>query len=531
MQLKYLNSRTWLLTLCVSFNFIQSLAQPENVTLHHSLNALYLDQLYNLDSSVHTSMRPFLRSEFNPKIDADMDRGLFLIKRKEKIEKDILEITPLINLMIGADSWKNSISKKTELNYHLSNGLSVDVAPGDKFFVNVNYMFAYSVYPRYFREASRADLALQGYGALNRSGDAFYNHYLEGYASYSPNHIFNFQTGYGRNFIGEGYRSMLLSDYANNYPYFKISTKVWKLKYTNLYSMQFDTDLYSTLFNTNGETPPFSTFNSKFSSSHYLSLNIGRRLNVGLFESVIWRGRDSTYNRSFDVNYLNPVIFFRPVEYSVGSPDNVLLGLNMSYILFKGNLVYGQLLLDEFLLKEIRAGNGWWANKYGVQLGIKSFYKKFNYQFEINTARPYTYTHSAIEQNYGHFNLPLAHPLGANFEEYLGILRYRFDNIQLEGVLIYGRIGSPLALENNGSYIFRSNQDRENEYGNKTLQGNLNEVVTGRGVFRYFVNADRGKSFSLSVQYRNQRITNLTQNSLQFMVGFRTDLFNRYLSY
>ena len=36
-----------------------------------------------------------------------------------------------------------------------------------------------------------------------------------------------------------------------------------------------------------------------------------------------------TYNRGYEISYLNPIIFYRPVEYSMGSnKGNALMGLN-----------------------------------------------------------------------------------------------------------------------------------------------------------------------------------------------------------
>ena len=62
--------------------------------------------------------------------------------------------------------------------------------------------------------------------------------------------------------------------------------------------------------------------------------------------------------------------------------------------------IYTQFLLDEFLLDEIRAGNGWWANKYSWQLGVKVNNPKSFYRLEFNLARPFTYSHGSEKQNY-----------------------------------------------------------------------------------------------------------------------------------
>ena len=72
---------------------------------------------------------------------------------------------------------------------------------------------------------------------------------------------------------------------------------------------------------------------TKYSASHYLTVNIGKRWSVGLFESVVWAAQDAAGERNFDWAYMNPIIFYRPAEYSIGSPDNITMGANMKYIL------------------------------------------------------------------------------------------------------------------------------------------------------------------------------------------------------
>ena len=127
--------------------------------------------------------------------------------------------------------------------------------------------------------------------------------------------------------------------------------------------------------------------------------------------------------RNFDVNYLNPIIFFRPIEYNIGSSDNSFFGVNLKATIFKRHILYSQLILDEFLLEEIRNNNGWWANKYGFQFGYKSFdlfeLNGLGFQLEFNSVRPFTYSHLSSLQNYGNANHSLAHPLESNFRELL----------------------------------------------------------------------------------------------------------------
>jgi hypothetical protein len=135
----------------------------------------------------------------------------------------------------------------------------------------------------------------------------------------------------------------------------------------------------------------------------------------GFFDAVIWK-TDSLGSRGFEFSYLNPIIFLRPVEASLDSPDNMMLGANVKYKVFSRTSLYGQLLLDEFKLNEIKAGNGWWGNKHAFQLGLKSYsvgIKNLNLQAELNYVRPYTYQHRSTLQNYAHYNQALAHPYGS----------------------------------------------------------------------------------------------------------------------
>ena len=68
------------------------------------------------------------------------------------------------------------------------------------------------------------------------------------------------------------------------------------------------------------------------------------KLNIGLFETVIW---DNANDRGFDVNFVNPLIFYTAIEFATSSrAGNALLGASLKYK-FKNITLYYQLLLDE----------------------------------------------------------------------------------------------------------------------------------------------------------------------------------------
>ena len=348
------------------------------------------------------------------------------------------------------------------------------------------------------------------------------NHYnyvdVRGRLSYTPNAIFNFQCGLDNQFIGEGNRSLLLSDYATPYPFAQIRTKFWRVEYTVLYQfMREKTDL---------------GWKSKNEATHYLSLNVAKWLNLSVFETVIFKAKDTLLNRGFEAEYLNPVIFYRPQEYSLGSSDNVLLGFNISSK-FKGQTIYSQVMLDEFFLKEIRARSGWWANKFGIQFGVKGRFKsvagKFFYRAEYNFVRPYTYAHIDETQNYGNQGHALAHPYGSSFHEILGELKWQNKSFLLKLFASYYLIGSDINGENYGSNIYQSYNFRPFEYGHFAGQGKGINGMKCLITFDYRILP----KWNMHAFLENHLNYNTLVSEIQYVpvLGVRSMLWNDYRNY
>lgn len=275
------------------------------------------------------------------------------------------------------------------------------------------------------------------------------------------------ELGHGRHFIGNGMRSLLLSDFSNNYFYLKFNTRVWKLNYQNIFA-----ELSAVSAN---QLPGDLLLNKKYMASHYLSFRPRKNFEMGVFESVVFARQNQ-----FELQYLNPVIFYRMVEQILGSPDNAMIGLNVTYDIKNRIRVYGQLLLDELNLGLFKK-DGWWGNKHGLQAGMKYLdvmgIKRFDIMAEYNMVRPYTYSHDRAEEgivisNYTHYNSPLAHPLGSNFRE--GLLRavYRgLPRLNLELDLAYIQQGNNVDGINYGSDPRIINTSRLYDYNNELLQG------------------------------------------------------------
>ncbi|MBD2724539.1 capsule assembly Wzi family protein [Hymenobacter armeniacus] len=304
--------------------------------------------------------------------------------------------------------------------------------------------------------------------------------------TYAAGKHINLQLAHDRNFIGNGYRSLILSDYSTPYFFLKINTRVWKFNYQNLFAEL-----------TAQKEQDDQVYPKKYMALHHLSFDVTPNFNIGVFESTILGGRgvDSTIvngrivrqRKGFELQYLNPVIFYRAVEQQVGSADNAILGLDFKWNIAHTAQLYGQLVLDEFKISEVRAGNGWWGNKQAFQLGGKYIdvagLRNLDLQVEFNYVRPYTYQHEDIYTNYQHYQQPLAHPMGANLAEILGVLSYQpLPRLMLVGKAFYSEQGLDVSIgdvkgDNYGGNVLKSYNTRVSEYGNKTAQGNKSRLL------------------------------------------------------
>ncbi|HMD00460.1 MAG TPA: capsule assembly Wzi family protein, partial [Ferruginibacter sp.] len=304
---------------------------------------------------------------------------------------------------------------------------------------------------------------------------------------------------------------------GNSYLFLKLNTKIWKFNYQNLFMELMPQ------FKKVGDT----LLDRKYAAMHHLSMNVTKWLNIGVFEGVIF-GRK---NR-FDFQYLNPIIFYRSVEGNVGSPDNALVGLD-----FKANVahraqVYGQFLLDEFILSKIKNDPTNWVNKWGVQLGVK-YVDAFNIrnldlQFETNRVRPFTYSHGDTIANYTNYNQPLAHPLGANFQEFLGILNYQpKPKWYINARAIYYYQGLDSAGKNFGGNIFENYTTRTMESGFSIGSGKkakcLNALLTVSYEWK------ENLYFDVSAQYRTYKFdgSSTSTNTTFVNAGIRLNMFKR----
>ncbi|MEZ4803322.1 MAG: gliding motility protein RemB [Gelidibacter sp.] len=518
-----------------------------NIPFTHHYYARFDGNMNGLGTNSHTAAKPFVYEEVAPYYDFVAQKKA-MIKGTDKWWSRKLWDEHLVQVQ-GKDFWFTidpvfdlQIGKDTEADfsttYNNTRGFYVQGGLGKKFNFSTSVYESQGRFAEYYNNYAyslRTDsdpAIVPGRGVSKNFKDNGFDYPVaEGYLSYAPASFVNIQFGHGKNFIGDGYRSLFQSDVASPYPYIKLNTKFWKIKYTNT---------WTSLRDVRPEVTEDGAFKTKYIANHYLSWNVSKRLNIGLFESVMWTNDN---DRGFDLNYLNPIIFYRAIEFETGQDaGNAILGASAKYKWNNKVNLYGQFILDEFSLDAIKGGNKSWKNKYGYQLGVK-YYDAFKIdnlllQFEYNQVRPYTYSHNTVVLNYGHNNQPMAHLWGANFREVIFIGRYDYRRWFADAKFIFGTRGldfnTPEDSFSYGGDIYRNYNERPFDNGVKIGQGNKTKTFYAELQGGYLINPVSHLKLFTNISLRNfnpeaETATTFKSNTVWFSVGIRTDLFNWYI--
>ncbi len=573
-------------TVGLAFNFglSQSIMTGENEKLNKTFERLLVK--YRPDTKIHSSIKPFtIKDVVRTSID-------ILESNRDLSERDIADIEYIladnidwIKYTYGSEKYnelteKLGIARKGLLKYLYKNTSSFYAGHNKDFFIKVdpviNFQFGKDLKSkkynfnntRGFKISGLLDEKIYFYTSLyetqqsflphvNRKihstlaipGEAFYKKYessvlkgvngydflnAQAYIGFGITKHLKMQMGHGRFFIGNGIRSLLLSDYATNYFYLKFDTRVWKFHYRNIFTEMTATSREKFTYDI--------ILPKKYMAAHYLSFKPVKDFEISLFESVIFsRGKNG--NNQFELQYLNPIILYRTVEQFIGSGDNVLVGLNWNYNIARGLSFYGQLLLDEFNFSNIKKSTNYWANKYGFQMGVKYMdilgIDHLDLQAEANIVRPYTYSHRDSTISYSHYNQSLAHPLGANFKEFIAVIRYcPVDRLTIQAKALFAVKGEDIDKYSYGGNILLSNDKRPiDENGNFREFGFHIGDINERSVIQYSFNSSymfyHNYYLDFNASYRKERfeIGNSGFEELFIGIGFRANIANKSIDY
>lgn len=411
----------------------QSFCQ-QNSTLLHSY---FKDQLYNNSRSnayQGSGFLPVMESEYNlTEIIRDSSKQYYdfteILFKKHVIEVKgsnyFLTISPILDLSMGKD---RSDTNERRL-FQNTRGVFVE---GDLY---KNFSFSTAIYENQGRYSNYETAYYSSLGELypNQSAgkyttqnavipggartkpfktDGFDYAYAVGNIIYKPHRSIILSAGNTSHFIGEGYRSLFLSDNSVPAPFvrgtFTLSKK-FQFNYLRMRMINLMRKPVSTTVEAYYETKAFS--------ANYLTFTPSEKISISLFEGIIWSKGDSIISKKAHPLYYNPIPFVADLALSEKEINSVI-GLNFSYLPFRSHRVYGQFAIGNLNVE-----------KLGYQIGYRGYnyfgLKNFMLQLEFNSVAAGMNESMNSRLNYSHYNLPMAHVKGNSFQEV--ILRSNYE--------------------------------------------------------------------------------------------------------
>jgi hypothetical protein len=501
----------------------QSVYQPYSYQFYQKLNA----DVYSTKTRQHSSLKPFFADDSLLKLHYDslMNFGsgngahgwgynkLFnehLIDVKGANSTFYADLLP--DFSIGRDFSNKSQVSTTSL------GLQVGGTVGGQFSYYIAGYESSAVVPNYLSTYIKqvGIVPGQAYAKTYRANGYDWD-YITAVASYTPVKYLNISAGRDKTFIGDGYRSLLLSDAASPYSFFKLTATLGNVRYMAMWAS----------FNDPVDLDANGNNRKKGGVFHYLDWNVSNRFSVGFFDAVIWYDKDEAgHTRSFDLSYLSPVIFLRPMEALNGSPDNALLGFTSKYKISDGVTAYGQFALDEFESASFFSTSGSFRNKYSWQLGLRGTdifnVKGLNWLIENNNSKPYTYSERGPIISYTQNGEMLAHPWGANFREFVGLINYSYKRFDFSGELDYGHYGLDVNGLNYGKDPFQDYVTPAKIDGNYIGQGLTTNMLYVEGKIAYLLNPKYNLRIELGGIIRNEKNSSFYDKTSMITLGLRS---------
>ena len=222
-------------------------------------------------------------------------------------------------------------------------------------------------------------------------------------------------------FVGNGHRSLLWSDHSVGLINFRVRYALspkWDFQVVRAKAF----NLLRLPFSATGEAS-YETKGLSFATVYYQPTDW---LSIGLFEGGTWFRGDSLARKSLSPLFYIPLPGAATIQESIDDKAFALLGLDFRLSLGRNRVnsdavvsvvssykahVYGQFALNPAK-----------SNSLAYQLGARVFPFRnplIHFQLEYNHADDGAYQSSNPRLNYSQYNLPIAHPMGAGFDEIL----------------------------------------------------------------------------------------------------------------
>ena len=462
----------------------------------------------------HSSIQPYLESS-QYFLDSTTTKDRMKLGNKIfehsllNVNQDDIQITadPLFNFTLGPTN--NDLDYRYYNNvrgFRITGDLSGNFSFETRFYENQFF------YPLYLQEKSSqranpqmgVDGIAYGIGRAKRFKDYGHDASLaNGYLSFSPISEINFQIGHGRHFFGDGYRSLLISDYAPDYPY--ISGQYFLFDKKILY--KHVTSWMKNLERIPAASTPEALFIPKSTSFNQLSYCPNNRFTISLFEGGVYQSfNDQNGVISPDLSFFLPIMGTKAID--ADTTNNIIYGFNWSFLFFDNLKIYNQIALKSFNFSN------------GFQLGIKWFNPLkisnsfLNIEWNMAPSGLYSMSQGQVNQSYSHLGHELAHPLGSGFQELLIRGQFCYKNTFLRFNYNYANFITGFS----GNEIF---EPLENLLFSISSENNRWFLTTNVGIM-----LNKATNMEISIGHITRIYNSLAENYI--FLSWRTNLKNDY---
>ena len=256
-RLKIISSITCLLAI----NFVAAQLNIPHVNSYtQSIYSLFLSDSNATINQSHLSFKPVHESRTNTnELFADSGKYYYWITQKLFKEHFLVfqgedfwcAIDPLLDLELGKDFsdanqsyifW-NTRGIRVQTKFFKNFGFETSIYETQAKLLDYqsNYVNSHGEFRISNNSYKQANAIIPGYARTKPFGDTGYDFaFAQGYFNYQPVSWLNIEAGNGNHFIGNGHRSLLLSDFTVNYPYLKPEFLFFKkrLQYNIIYASQ-----------------------------------------------------------------------------------------------------------------------------------------------------------------------------------------------------------------------------------------------------------------------------------------------------
>lgn len=442
-------------------------------------------------------------------------------------ENTKLYISPLVDFSLGDDVNRSS-ADKSKLFRNIR-GVYVSGAIGKKFsflFTFAENQARFMDYENaYFRQSGEYYVKTGGYNRVNAvvpggsrtkdfKVDAFDYAYSVGMVNFQATDKLRFEFGNQSNFVGSGYRSLLLSDHTIN----ALGLRTI-YKFNDKWSYQWLIKNHRNLYRKPRTKFVESPYENKLYTAVYLTYKPIKSFAVSLFSAANALRGDSVVKHPVQWQNVLPVPVINTDLALNNKVMNGIVGLNLEWALNKWRL-YGQVVADR-----LASGTG-----IAGQLGVYYFdafgVKNWTFQLEGNAVPKRFYADENSKLSYSNAQITLAHPKGNNFAELVFRTQYKWKRIYAEFTGIF--------------YKNLNKSDRGELGANAVITQNL--IAATAQELMYTTNYQKieiGYRFNrryngtVYVSFINRSSYDGTDHSKQqsVMVGLKTSLFNQYFDF